>query len=66
MLAKESTFTVNEQDCPPRFNWKVAVPTALGVPDTVKANEPAPLAKTPEGSVATRPVTPVEGIPCDG
>ena len=45
-------------------NAKLAVPLVAGVPEIVKENEPAPLAKIPAVKVAVKPVTLVEEIVC--
>jgi hypothetical protein len=55
---------VNVPDCPPIVIVKLTVPLAEGVPEMVYNNDPAPFAKTPERSVAVRPLTPVELIVC--
>ena len=65
-VAKFPTLIVNEHACPPIFKAKVAVPTALGVPEIVNDKVPAPLANRPCEIAAVRPVTPVEAILCAG
>ena len=58
------TEIVNEHDCPPIVNAKLAVPLVLGVPEIANESEPAPFAKIPEESVAVKPVTSVDEMVC--
>ena len=57
-------LTVNEMlhDFPAKLSGKLAIPTDVGVPLTVKEKFPVPLANTPACSVAVRPITPVDAM----
>ena len=60
----DCTETVNEHDCPPIVNAKLAVPLVAGVPEIANESEPKPLAKIPAVNAAVKPVTPVEEMVC--
>ena len=57
-------FIVNEilHDFPAKLSGKLATPTEVGVPETVKEKFPVPLASVPACNVAVRPVTPVDAM----